>query len=92
MPAPRYRKKETIERFARKADTIEGLSVEMALASLYNEKTGVAVASRAQLAKMTHYTEKRVRTQIARLRKSGRWQVIDNGNFAKTFIPARGAR
>lgn len=81
------KKQNTVMKFARNAPTIEAVSLEMALASVYDESTGVAVASRATLSEMTHYTEKRVRTQTRRLVESGRWEVVARGNEAKVFAP-----
>lgn len=81
------KKQATVERFARTAPTLEGVSVELALAALYDEEAGVAVASRSTLAHLTHYSEKRVRTQVKALARSNRWQVTSVGSKAKVFQP-----
>jgi len=77
-----------VEAFARKAPSLEGVSIELALSSLYDPTTGTAVASREALAQITHYSEKRVRTLTKGLVKSGRWNVTsDHTNAPKTFSP-----
>lgn len=78
-----------VEAFARKAPTLEGVSIELALSSLYDPTTGTTVASREALAQITHYSEKRIRTLTKGLSKTGRWTVTSNtATSAKTFAPA----
>lgn len=77
-----------VRKFATSAPTLEGVSLELALASLYDPATGETVASRNDLAKRTHYSEKRVRTLTRELGKSGRWTVVAEGNSAKRFVPS----
>lgn len=81
------KKKTTVEKYARTSPTIEGLSVETAVATFYDEETGTATVPRSALAELTHYSEKRVRTQVERMEKSGRWAIARDGNKAKTFTP-----
>lgn len=77
-----------VRKHAVNAPTLEEVAVGLALASLYNEKEGAAVASRRTLAEITHYSEKRVRTTVRRMAENGRWTVTASGNRAKRFTPS----
>lgn len=85
IPAPAYK----VRKRNLNAGSIETISVGLALSSLYDPHTGVAVAPRSRLARMTHYSEKRTRTAVRRLIEAGVWQRVpsERPNAPATYAP-----
>lgn len=84
-PTPAYK----VRKRNLNAGSIETISVGLALSSLYDPHTGVAVAPRSRLAGMTHYSEKRTRTAVRRLIESGVWKRIpsEQSNAPAQYAP-----